>query len=85
MPPWVSIPTICSLSPNTLFVLGERARVRGKTGSLAKIMLRAEKCLENNETRDSPLGNQWPPLPTSPPESPKGGRFGGEEKNWLER
>ena len=30
MPPWVSIPTIVSLSPNTFFVLGERARVRGK-------------------------------------------------------
>ena len=30
VPPWVSIPTICSLSPNTFLVLGERARVRGK-------------------------------------------------------
>ena len=51
--------------------------MRGKTRSFAKITLRAEKCLENNETRDSLLGNKWPPLPTSPPESPKGGRFGG--------
>jgi len=31
LPPWVSVPTICFLSPNTFFVLGERARVRGKT------------------------------------------------------
>ena len=29
-PPWVSIPTIVALSPNTFFVLGERARVRGQ-------------------------------------------------------
>jgi len=46
-------------------------------------MLRAEKCLENNETRDSPLGNKWPLLPTSPPESPKGGRFGGRGEEWV--
>ena len=31
MPPWVWVPTIGSLSPNTFFVLGERVRVRGKT------------------------------------------------------
>ena len=40
-------------------------------------MLRAEKCFENNQTGDSLLGNERPPFPTSPPESPKGGRFGG--------
>jgi hypothetical protein len=31
VPPWVSVPMICSLSPNTFSVLGERVRVRGKT------------------------------------------------------
>ena len=31
MPPWVIVPTICSLSPNTFLVLEERVRVRGET------------------------------------------------------
>ncbi len=48
MLPWVSVPTIYPLSPNTFFVLGERARVRGRPLSFARITLRAEKCLENN-------------------------------------
>jgi hypothetical protein len=30
VPPWVSVPTIGPLSPNTVLVLGERARVRGE-------------------------------------------------------
>ena len=30
-------------------------------------MLRADKCLENNETRDSPLDNEWPPSPDLSP------------------
>ena len=45
---------------------------------LAQIMLRAEKDLENNETRDS--ATHRPPHPTSPPESPEVGRSGGERR-----
>ncbi len=41
-------------------------------------MLQAEKCLENNETRDSPLGNERSPSPL-PPNRPKAGDSGGEE------
>ena len=48
---------------------------------LAQIMLRAEKDLENNETRDSGIGNPPPPSPDlSPPNRPNAGDSGGEEK-----
>jgi len=77
MPPWVNVPTICSLSPNTCFVLGERARVRGKTQLMRKsrFVPRTVWRTTKRETRQS--ATNGPPLPTSPPESPKGGRFGG--------
>jgi len=61
VPPWVSVSTICSLSPNTCFVLGERARVRGKTRLTCNDYASCQETFEYNETRDSPLGNQWPP------------------------
>ena len=55
--------------------------MRGRPGSFAKITLRAEKRLENNETRDSPLGNKRPPSPDlSPRIAHKAGDSGGEEK-----
>ncbi len=56
MKPWVGVPTICSLSLSTLFVLGERARVRGGAPSpFANSCFVPRKCLENNEPQDSPL------------------------------
>ncbi len=79
MPPWVSVPTICSLSPNTeppspSFVLGERVRVRGRhlaDSRNSRFVLQGLTMTTKRETR--PSITNGPPLPTSPPESPKSG------------
>ena len=81
MPPRVSGPTICSLSPNTCFVLGERARVRGKTQLICENhALCRELFGEQRNARLATPQPMAPPLPTSPPEWPQGGRFGGERR-----
>src|SRR6266508_4223024 len=46
-------------------------------GPLSPITLHAEKSLENNETRDSPLGNPSPLSPDLSPRIAQGRRFGG--------
>ena len=59
--------TSSTLSPNTLSVLGERARVRG---SAAQIHRTHTSCLQGrNQPRSRRLGigQLMPPLPTSPP------------------
>ena len=77
-PPWVSVPTRSTLSPNPFVGLGERAGVRGKDpAELRKSRFRAKKCLENNETQDSTFGNQWPPSPDLSPRIAEKQRFGG--------
>jgi len=48
---WVSVPTICSLSPSAFFVLGERARVRGEgCAYFCKSCFEPRNILEINET-----------------------------------
>jgi len=67
VPPWVSVFTICSPSPNTYFVLGERAGVRGKTRLTCNDYASCQETFEHNETRDSLPGNKWPPSPDLSP------------------
>ena len=63
MPPRVSLPTICSLSPNTFFVLGERARVRGKTRLICE---NHDLCQEMfGEQRNARLATLQPVAPLS--------------------
>ena len=67
MLPWVSVPTIHSLSPNTFFVLGERARVRGQgRAHSCKSWFEPTNTLETNSTRLSPIDNKPPPSPGAP-------------------
>jgi hypothetical protein len=78
VPPWVSFPTMCSLSPNTFLVLGERARVRGQhLADSRNSRLVAEGLTRTTKRETCHSATSGPPLPASPPESPKGGRFGG--------
>jgi hypothetical protein len=56
--PWVSNAMISSLSPNTFFVLGERARVRGQDRAHSQIMLCTEK---HERITNARLGNRQPP------------------------
>ena len=57
------------------------------TPSLARrqIKLRAEKQLEDNETRDSAIGNQPPPSPNLSPRIAQTRAIQGRGENWLER
>ena len=82
--PWVSIPTICSLSPNTFFVLGERARVRGRPLLIRENHASFRKAFREQRNARLATGQRTAPLPTSPPESPKDGRFGGRGEELVE-
>ena len=61
-----------SWSPYSGARVSGQGRGQGRAHS-RQIMLGAERQLETNETRDSPLRTPISPLPASPPESPKGG------------
>jgi len=80
----VSVPIICSLSPNTSFVLGERVKVRGQHLADSRnshfVPARLTMTTKRAACHSATSG---PPLPTSPPESPKGGRFGGRGEEWV--
>jgi hypothetical protein len=57
-----------SLSPNTFFVLGERARVRGQHLADSRHSRFVPVWSDNdNETPDAPLYNEWPPSPDLSP------------------
>jgi len=75
----------CSLSPNTFSVLGERVRVRGPDCAHSRklcLVPRNTQRLTKRETRHSVTDG---PSPYLPPNRPKTGDSGGEEKNWSER
>ena len=79
--PGSAFPQFVPSPPTRLLCWGRGLGGGGRPGSFAKITLRDEKCLDNNETRDSITNG--PPLPTSPPESPKRGRFGERGDEWV--
>ncbi len=70
MPPWVSVSTSSTLSPNTFSVLGERARVRGSrradTPNSRFVPTRAESATKpeiGNRSTDAPSPHLSPESP----------------------
>ena len=79
-------PTRSTLSPNTFAGLGERVGVRGRDqAELRKSRFVPRNVWRTTKRKTRHSVTNGPPLPTSPPESQKGGDSGGEENNGLER